>query len=125
MPRLFAAVLCVLVVLAGAVRAAPAPLPKKEKDNPLLRQVRKTLSTYGYLLHEMRPGQEPGEWTLRFTDAADSKPREIICLSINAEHLGNPKILGILAQLAAVHHDRHRRDNGGDGCLTLTPMQPR
>jgi hypothetical protein len=98
MSRLFGATSCVLVMMAGAF-AAPAPLPKKAKEDALVQRVRKALGAHGYRLHDLRPGKD-GEWVLRFTASGDGKPHVVLAISLGTAHLRQPEVVGLLAQLA-------------------------
>jgi hypothetical protein len=78
MPRRIAIVLLcavVILVVVGSLDAAPAPLPKKTKEEPLLQRLRKKMRDRGYYLHELRLGPGPEEWTLVYSSLEPLNPR--------------------------------------------------
>jgi hypothetical protein len=96
MSRLFGALLLgafAVMAAAEAVRAAPAPLPRKVKEDPLLERVRKALSAYGYRLHDLRPGRDSGEWVMRFSLWDDENPSVLFTHPIRAAQLKHPEAL--------------------------------
>src|SRR5262245_55261622 len=112
MSRLFGAAFCAFIVLAGseAAPAAPAPLPKKAKEDPLVQRVRKALRASGYQLHEMRAASA-GEWVLRFSPLSppgqdEARPDTTITAGpISASRLASAETLDVVVQLAVLEQE--------------------
>jgi hypothetical protein len=108
MSRLFGAVLLggfVVMVGAEAVRAAPAPLAKKRKEDALTQQVRRAAYHCGYRLHELRASPNPEEYSLVVSKlnaigAGNEKPEVILAGPVPVKLLRNLDALPALLEIA-------------------------
>jgi hypothetical protein len=74
--RIAVVLLCaaVMLVVVESIDAAPAPLPKRTKEETLLQRLRKKMHDRGYYLHEMRPAPEPEECILVLSRLGSRNP---------------------------------------------------
>src|SRR4051794_14416974 len=91
---------CLFVTAAAS--AAPAPLPKRERPEPLVAWVGNALGGHGCRLDEMRRDPETGGWMLRISRPAEApgEKRESVALGpVSTERLQDVELLGLIAEV--------------------------
>jgi hypothetical protein len=104
--RTAAVLLCAAVMLAvvGTIDAAPAPLPKRAKEETLLQQVRKLIHAHGGRLHEMRPGPYPHQWSL-IVSTVHAPSGTFDTGPIPVQRLTNPDFIGCVVEAAEIEEE--------------------
>jgi hypothetical protein len=95
----------VMLIVVGTIYTAPAPLPKKGREEMLFQRLHKMLHTHGYRLHELRPGPKPEEWVLVVSSLEPAGSRKwglYTTQAIPAKVLADAEVVKLVVELAEI-----------------------